>query len=105
MTPTFAQPTLTGTMPVTIPSTALRFMSEEERAELLDKAFVAAPGTLATYLAVLDARLREFEHRYELPSSELHGALEGGVLRDTADVSEWLFWVDLRSQLAGQART
>lgn len=57
-----------------------------------------------TYLAVLGARLRVFEQRYELPSSEVHQALERGVLRDTADVSEWLFWVDLRSQLAREAR-
>lgn len=92
-------------MPVTVPSAALRLMSEEERTRFLDAAFAAAPAALATYLAVLDARLRVFEQRYELPSSELHRALEGGVLRDTADVSEWLFWVDLRSQLAGQART
>src|SRR3972149_12217573 len=90
-------------MPVTIPSAALRQMSEEERARLLDAAFSAAPEALAAYLAVLDARLRVFEQRYELLSSQLHEALERGLLRDTADVSEWLFWVDLRRQPAREA--
>ena len=105
MTPVVMHPTFTGSMPLTIPSAALRQMSEEERGRLLDAAFSAAPEALATYLAVLDARLRVFEQRYELLSSELHQALERGLLRDTADVSEWLFWADLRSQLAREART
>lgn len=91
-------------MPVTIPSTALRLMSEEERTRLLESAFSLAPEALANYLTVLDARLRVFEQRYELHSSELHGALARGLLRDTADVSEWLFWADVRSQLAREAR-
>jgi len=91
-------------MPVTIPSAALRHMSQEERTRLLEAAFAAAPEALANYLSVLDARLRVFEQRYELPSSEVHPALERGVLRDTADVSEWLFWAQLRSDLARKAR-
>ena len=90
-------------MPVTIPSAALRQMSEEERTRLLDAASSAAPEALATYLAVLDARLRVFEQRYELLSSQLHEALERGLLRDTADVSEWLFWVDVRDHLVQPA--
>ena len=91
-------------MPVTLPSAALRFMSEQERTRLLDAAFAEAPDALASYLAVLDARLRVFERRYELPSAELRRALERGTLRDTADVSDWLFWAELRGHLAGQAR-
>lgn len=79
-------------------------MSEEERARLLDAAFAEAPAALANYLAVLDAQLRVFEHRYELPSSEVAGALARGDLRDTAEVREWLFWLDVRSHLAREAR-
>lgn len=103
MTPAAVHPTFVG-MPLTIPSAALRLMSEEERTRLLESAFAQAPEALTSYLTVLDARLRVFEQRYELLSSELGHAMERGLLRDTADVSEWLFWVDVRSQLAREAR-
>lgn len=91
-------------MPVTIPSAALRQMSEAERTRLLDAAFAHSPEALANYLAVLDARIRVFEQRYELPTSALPEAMASGQLRDTADVSEWLFWAQLRSDLAREAR-
>lgn len=79
-------------------------MTETERAHFVEAAFESSPEALANYLAVLDARLRAFEHRYELPTSDLSRALNAGELRDTADVSEWLFLVHLRSDLAGKAR-
>lgn len=91
-------------MPLTIPSSALRHMTEAERAKLIEGAFAVSGEALANYLKVLDARLRVFEQRYELPSSELHSALTAGELRDTAEVSEWLFWVDVRSQLERKTR-
>lgn len=91
-------------MPVTIPSAALRQMTEEERTRVLDAAFADSPEALANYLAVLDARLRVFEQRYELPTSALPEAMASGQLRDTAEVSEWLFWAHLRSDLAREAR-
>jgi hypothetical protein len=91
-------------MPVTIPSAALARMTDAERARVLEAAFADAPGALANYLAVLDARLRVFEQRYELPTSALPEAMASGQLRDTAEVSEWLFWAQLRSELAREAR-
>lgn len=91
-------------MPLTIPSEALRHMSEADRAQLLEAAFAVSPAAVANYLLVLDARLRTFEQRYELPSHGVADALRRGELRDTKDVSEWLFWVDVRSRLAGEAR-
>ena len=42
----------------------------------------------------LEARLRAeittFETRYELPSSDLASALELGVIRETAEVAQWV---------------
>ena len=97
-------PTIRATMPVTIPSAALRAMTSEERARLLNAAFDISPEALDNFIAVLDARLRVFEQRYELLSSALPEAMASGQLRDTADVSEWLFWAHLRSDLAREAR-
>jgi hypothetical protein len=91
-------------MPVTIPTAVLRQMTDAERERLLSDAFEVSPEALANYLAVVDARLRVFEQRYELPSAALPEAMASGQLRDTADVSEWLFWAHLRSDLARKAR-
>lgn len=79
-------------------------MSEAERARLVEAAFAQGSDALDNYVAVLDARLSVFEHRYEVPTSELGAMLESGQLHDTADVTEWLFWARLRSDLAGKAR-
>jgi len=79
-------------------------MSEAERERLLDAAFDASPEALANYVAVIEARLRVFERRYELPSADLASALASGQLRETADVSEWLFWAHLWGDLARKAR-
>lgn len=104
MTPSVQGPMFSGTMPVTIPSTALMHLSDAERARLLDAAFDPSPEALNNYLLVLRGRLRAFERRYELPTTELQHALETGSLRETADVSEWLFWSDLWSHLARETR-
>jgi hypothetical protein len=99
-----ALPKILAQMPVTIPSAALRQMTEDERRHVLGAAFDSSPEALANYLAVLDARLRVFERRYELPTSALRDALGSGKLRDTAEVSEWMFLAELRSDLAREAR-
>ena len=91
-------------MPVTIPSAALRQMTDAERARVLDAAFDWPQDALDNYLAVLDARIREFEHRYEMASSALSEAMLSGRLHDTADVSAWLFWAHLRDDLARKTR-
>ena len=79
-------------------------MSDEERLRVLDAAFDWTPEALENYLAVLDARLRVFEQRYEVLSTALSEALASGRLHDTAEVSEWMFWSHLRGDLAGEAR-
>ena len=80
-------------------------MDETERTRLIDAAFDWPPDALAYYLAELDARLQMFEQRYELPSGHLPEALLAERLHDTADVSAWLFWAELRSELARKARS
>lgn len=91
-------------MPMTLPSAALARMSEAERARLVEAAFELGPDALENYLAVLDARLSVFEQRYEVQSSHLPAMLESGQLHDTADVTDWLFWARLRSDLPRKTR-
>jgi hypothetical protein len=91
-------------MPVTISSAALARMTEAERARFVESAFDSSPDALANYLAVVDARLAVFEQRYEAPTAALPDMLARGELHETADVSAWLFWAGLRSDLARKAR-
>ena len=76
-------------MPVTIPSAALRQMTDAERARLVDAAFDWTQEALDNYLAVLDARLRVFEQRYELPSSQRRKSNQrAGRMEGSAAVSQ-----------------
>ena len=52
--------------------------------------------------AVLDSRIRRFELRYEMSSSQLRGALRNGTLRETAEIAEWLFWIETREETVGR---
>ncbi len=52
----------------------------------------------------LRARLDVLEVRYEIPSSDVLGALRAGALRETAEVSEWLvMWGTYQSAARGRS--
>lgn len=38
----------------------------------------------------LSLKVRAFERRYELPSADLAHALRTGVIRETAEIAEWV---------------
>jgi hypothetical protein len=86
-------------MPVRVNSADLSRMSETDRARAFG---LASPDTRIVYLKQVEAKLRDFEERYEMPSSELPKALETGQVRETGEVSQWRFWTYVRSQLAGK---
>lgn len=91
-------------MAYTIPSAALGLLPESERNRLLDAALSPSPQVTQDYILILDARLRAFEIRYEIASSQLHSVLASNQLPETAEVSRWLFWIQLRDFLAREAR-
>jgi hypothetical protein len=53
-------------------------------------------------LAALNARIAEYEDRYELPSSRLVEAVNRRSIRQTAEVCSWLTLVELRSRVGRQ---
>lgn len=91
-------------MPVTIRSADLGTMSEAELARVLDAAMTPSPEALASYLAELDTRIQVYERRYEIPSSDLPAALARHLFPETADISRWMFWVNVRTHLGREAR-
>lgn len=42
----------------------------------------------------LRAEIRNYERKYEIPSSEIHDRIDNGKLEETADVSNWIFAVN-----------
>lgn len=66
-------------------------LSADEVSALLRKATDAPSRPSAADLEILEARVRVYERRYELPSSAVHQAIEDHRLHETADVVEWIF--------------
>lgn len=89
-------------MPHAISVSDLWRMTPEEQRRALLSLFEESRFQRGAALAVVDARLRMFEERYEIPSSLLSEALRSGRYPETAEVAEWLMWIGLRSRLAGQ---
>jgi hypothetical protein len=52
----------------------------------------------ARLVAELTPRLRDYESRYELASTDLEAALADGRIRDTEDICDWVIaWETLRA--------
>jgi len=79
-------------------------MTAAGRDRAIEATVTAGEPVGKTYLLALDARIRAFESRYELPTPNLQAALEAGRIPETAEICEWLFLASLRSRL-GEART
>ena len=72
-------------------------MPAEDRERALAELVAMANSPENGQRAALNARLREFEQRYELSSTDLPEALRFGRIRETADISRWLFWLEVRA--------
>ena len=46
--------------------------------------------------AVLDARISDYELRYEMSSAVMRSRLKDGTLRETADIARWLMTLAAR---------
>ena len=84
-------------MAYTIKTADLANMTERERAVVLTELTESANGPRNGQAVVIDARIRKFESRYEMSSEELLRRLHSGEIAETAEVSQWLFWLNTRS--------
>lgn len=78
-------------MPYRIASTELANMTPETRNKAMTDLIQAAKNDGASTRAALEARVHQFELRYELTSEEMLQALSGGEMTETAEIAEWLF--------------
>lgn len=73
----------------------LAHLDAEARRKELDALVRHAKDADGTTAAYLKSRIRTFELRYEMSSEELLEALAEGRQKETADVAEWLFLLEV----------
>lgn len=77
----------------------LKSASPSKRDELLSGLVSGAREPVNGYANRLDARIAEYERRYELSSTEMVGQVESGVLKETDDVASWLMLLKVRNRV------
>ena len=80
---------------------ALAALSEREREQVLTELIQSARLPRTGQASALDARIREYEVRFEMTSEELHQQLRAGRLRETAEIAQWLFLLGARDDTGG----
>ena len=86
----------------TLRSADLVAMSPEERDKAIAELWASALGPNPEIEREIRDRIRAFEVRYEITSDEMRSELYSGKRKETADIAEWLFWLNCReSRVAG----
>jgi hypothetical protein len=85
-------------MAYSVRASDLSKMSEAERAEAARKLIPGNGASSNGRIESLDAEIREYELRYEVPSERLQKELREGALQETADIVRWLWLIDLRQR-------
>ena len=80
----------------------LQALTPQERQKTLDFLVSDAQGPANGHAVAALARIRDYERRYEMTSEVLLEKLSRGEMRVTAEIAEWLFWVNL--QRSGRRR-
>jgi hypothetical protein len=47
---------------------------------------------------VLNARIKQFEMRYEMSSDTMRTKVSAGEMKETAEIASWLFWLKVRER-------
>jgi hypothetical protein len=82
-------------MPLAVRLTDLRSFSPEKRERAIADLAVRAAAPANGQAVATAARISAFESRYEMTSAQLLGKLSRNELRETADIAEWLFWLEV----------
>lgn len=75
-------------------ASALSVLDEQAQAEELGALVEHSKTANGSASAYLSGKIRTFEVRYEMSSGELHAALADGQQKETAEIAEWLFYLD-----------
>ena len=95
-----------STVPKSIRLSDFRQLNEAEKTAALRELAIASHGGANGELALLEARIRAFEARYELTSEQMRSRVAEGVLPETAEIASWLIALEIQERLrAPKART
>lgn len=92
-------------MAYTIKAKDLSGMSSVQRDRILGEIVAAARAPRNGQAEVIATRIERYEQRYEMRSEVLLDALAKNTIRETADIADWLFWLNVRdNHTYGEAR-
>ncbi|NTW52992.1 MAG: hypothetical protein HGB22_10465 [Chlorobiaceae bacterium] len=66
----------------------------QDRLAALDAIIESAETMNGQSTKFLKEKIQEFELRYEMSSAQLLEAFAKGTVRETAEIAQWLFWID-----------
>lgn len=93
-------------MAYTIKTKDLARMTSAEREKVLGEIVQSARAPRNGQATVLDAKIRGYEQQYEMTSEDLLLRLSGKEIRETSEIAEWLFWLNVRNdQTCGPRKT
>ena len=75
----------------------------EQQMVIAGLARIAKAGGSPAARAIMRSKIRVFESRYEMTSSEMLKKFRAGEIRETADISKWLFLISVRDCHVTQA--
>jgi ABC-type molybdate transport system ATPase subunit len=87
-------------MSYTVKLSELGQMTQGEQAEVLTELVASAQSKRNGQAAILSARIRVYEQRYEMSSSTLISRLRKGEVKETADIAMWLSLINARDTRA-----
>ena len=79
----------------------LQGMPAIEREEAIGRLVTEALGTPNGRAVATAARIRALENQYEITSDALVRELRDGSRKETAEIAEWLFLLQLQRRVAG----
>ncbi len=71
-------------------------MTEGQKESILNDLVAAAKAPRNGQALRIDARIRKYEIRYEMSSTELLRRLQANEQHETAEIADWLFWLGTR---------
>ena len=74
----------------------LQALSPAKRAQVLERLTADAIGPANEFAAAGVARIKDYERRHEMTTAVLLERLHKGEVRETAEIAEWLFWVNVQ---------
>lgn len=90
------------TMGYTVKLSDLAKMPQSDSDQILSDLVSSAKARRNGQRAILDARIRDFEIRYEMTSETLHERLRSGACHETAEIARWLMLLAARDNRGKQ---